>query len=431
MPAHLELVETPAHPAARVLQWVIVALVAVVLAVAVLGRLDIVATAKGRLVPDARVKQIQPAITGVVRLIAIRDGQRVKAGDLLMELDARQASADANKAQSARLDSLLAASRARALLAAERDGRSPRVQAVAGASADRLADAQRLAEGTYREFADQLGGARAELRKREAELASTRVQIAKLEATAPLARQQADDLAKLVKDAFVARHDFLNKQRIALELEHELAVQRSQAQELQAGISQQQAAIASLGSQFRRQQLDAVNRANEQAAQLNNDEAKATTRQELMSLHAPVDGTVQQLNVHTLGGVVTTAQTLMEIVPDDALEVEAQIENKDIGFVNVGQRAVVKLDAFPYTRYGYLSGEVISLSSDAVRDRRLGLVFVARVRLDANRIRANDKWIDLMPGMAATVEILTGQRSVARYFLDPLLETTQQSLRER
>lgn len=121
----------------------------------------------------------------------------------------------------------------------------------------------------------------------------------------------------------------------------------------------------------------------------------------------------------------------MAVVPDDTLEVEASIENKDIGFVKAGQPVIVKVEAFPYTRYGYLAGTVETVSNDAVHDRRRGLTFPVRVRLATNRIRANGTWVNLTPGMAVTAEIKTGKRSVASYFLDPVKNTVQESLRER
>lgn len=161
------------------------------------------------------------------------------------------------------------------------------------------------------------------------------------------------------------------------------------------------------------------------------DETKATTRRALLSLSAPVSGTVQQLEVHTLGGVVTTAQRLMEIVPDDALEVEASIENKDIGFVEVGQEASIKVDAFPYTQYGFLKGRVIAVANDAAPDKKTGLVFKARIRLPANVLIVHGKSVALTAGMQVTADIRTGKRSVATYFLSPLVENLQESMRER
>ena len=433
LPANLELVETPSHPAPRWTMRVIVALGVLILLMVVFGKLDIVATAKGKLIPGERVKTVQPAITGVVRQILIRDGERVTQGQALLVLDTTQAAADAHKARSARIDAALSAERARALLAALKTGRGPALAMVDGASQTQQEEAQRFAEGLYREYADRLAVSRAELLKREAELATTQQQVAKLRATAPLARSEANDYKTLARDKYVAQHDYLGKEQAALEQEHELAAQQSHTRELTAGIAEQRATIEQATSQFSREQLDALNKATQQSAQNSDDETKAATRQGLLTLYAPVTGTVQQLSVHTIGGVVTTAQALMEVVPDDAVEVEANVENKDVGFVNVGQDAIVKIDAFPYTRYGYLTGKVISVSNNAApaKDRKQGLTFTTRVSLPTSQIRVNNKSINLTPGMEVTAEIRTGRRSVASYFLDPLVETVGESLRER
>ncbi|MFP6562592.1 HlyD family type I secretion periplasmic adaptor subunit [Paraburkholderia sp. B3] len=431
LPAELELVETPVHPAPRWTMRALAALTVSVLLIGVFGRLDIVVTASGEFIPDARVKTIQPAITGVVREIGVRDGERVAAGQLLMKLDTTQAAADADKAHASRLDAALAAARANALLAAQRDGKPPVVANVDDAPEARMQDAQRQAEGAWLEYRDQYESEQAELAKRQAELDSTRAEIAKLVATAPLARQQADAYRALVADKYVARNDYLDKEQSALDKENELTAQRSHANELAAGIAEQRAQVEATASKFRHDQLDDLEKATQQLTQSRDDETKAQTRQSLMSLTAPVAGTVQQLSVHTLGGVVTTAQSLMEIVPDDALEVEAKLQNKDVGFVQVGQRAAVKVEAFPYTRYGYLNGTITEVSNDAVQDKKLGLTFPVRIRLETNRIRVDNRWITLTPGMAVTADIRTGKRSVVGYFLDPLLQTAQEGMRER
>ena len=431
LPAELELVETPVHPAPRWTMRLLVALTVIALLIGILGRLDIVVTASGQFIPNARVKTIQPAITGVVREIGVKDGQRVAAGQLLMKLDTTQAVADTDKARSSRLDAELAAARANALLVAQRESKPPVVAKVEDAPEARMQDAQRHAEGAWLEYRDQYEGEQAELAKRQAELASTRAEIAKLVATAPLARQQADAYRALVVDKYVARNDYLDKEQSALDKEHELAAQRSHANELAAAITEQRAQVEATASKFRRDQLDELEKATQQATQGHDDETKAQTRQALMSLTAPVAGTVQQLAVHTLGGVVTMAQSLMEIVPDDALEVEARLLNKDIGFVQPGQRAAVKVEAFPYTRYGYLNGTITAVSNDAVQDKKLGLTFPVRIRLETNRIHVDNRWITLTPGMAVTADIRTGKRSVIGYFLDPLMQTTRESMRER
>src|SRR5690606_11326872 len=159
---------------------------------------------------------------------------------------------------------------------------------------------------------------------------------------------------------------------------------------------------------------------------------KAESRGKFMSLSAPVDGVVQQLSVHTLGGVVTPAQALMAIVPKDTpVEIEVFLPNKDIGFVYPGQQVEVKFETFSFTRYGTIGGEVISVSSDAIQDERLGLVFGVRIKLAKDKIPVDGRVVSLSPGMAATVEVKIGKRRLIHYFLSPLMRYADESLRER
>jgi hemolysin D len=444
LPANLELTETPVHPAPRWLLRILMATVVIVVLLAGFGRLDIVSVAPGKLVPNANVKVIQPATTGVVRSILVQDGQRVEAGQLLMELDPTQAAADADKAHVGKLDAMLAAARAQALLSAQQRGAGQgnrnagaeglddiRVAQIPGIAADRQQEAQHFAQGAYNEYRAKLGSLTAGLHKRQAELATTREEIQKLTQTAPIARQQADDYKALVKGNYVGTHEYLAKEQTAIEQAQELAAQKSHAQELQAGIEEQQHDIDTITATFRKDQLDALDKAQQQLSQTRTEETKADAHQRLTLLNAPVAGTVQQLNVHTVGGVVTTAQALMEIVPDDTLEVDANVSNKDIGFVNVGQTAIVKVETFPYTRYGFLTGTVTKVSNDATQDKKQGLVFKATVKLPTNRMRVENKWINLTPGMQVTAEIKTGRQRVWEYFLSPLVQTAGESLRER
>jgi hemolysin D len=180
---------------------------------------------------------------------------------------------------------------------------------------------------------------------------------------------------------------------------------------------------------------------------------KATQRTGLQSLTSPVDGVVQQLAVHTVGGVVTPAQSLLVVVPaDTGLEIEAMVKNRDIGFIHVGQEAAIKIDTFDFTRYGLLHGKVTSVSQDAIikddpaskDEARVApaangnsdskgqeLVYAARVSLDHTQMQVDENLLKLSPGMAVTIEIKTGSRSVISYLLSPLFRYRQESLKER
>ena len=194
-------------------------------------------------------------------------------------------------------------------------------------------------------------------------------------------------------------------------------------------------------------------KAEQKAAGLTQDVIKADRRTELQALTAPVDGVVQQLAVHTVGGVVTPAQPLLVVVPlDSHLEIEAMVSNRDIGFVHAGQEAEIKVDTFNFTRYGLLHGKVLSVSPDAItRDTQQSdannrtpgaetassepkgqeLSFVARVSLDRTQMQVDDNLVNLSPGMAVTVEIKTGSRRIISYLLSPILRYKQDALRER
>ena len=431
LPAQLELIEKPSHPAPTWTMRFIIAFALLALLWSFFGRLDIVATARGKLIPGVKVKVVQSLDTGVVRNILVENGQRVQSGQPLIELDTTQARADADKAHVVRADAAQTVARAQALLDALEHNRQPIVRPLDGDSIEKDRETQRFADGLYAEYNGKLAVNRAELAKRQAEFDTARHQVDKLLQTVPLAKQSAEAYRDLVKQQYVSRQDYLDKEQARIQQEQDLAAQKSHARELRAGIEEQQSSLAAISAQFRREQLDILNQAQRQLDQYAQEETKADQRQSRLVLRAPTGGIVQQLNVHTIGGVITQAQALMEIVPDDTLEVEASVENKDIGFISLTQDAVVKIDAFPYSRYGYLNGKVSKVSNNAAPDRKMGLVFPVIIKLPANRLRIEDKWVNLSPGMAVTVEIKTGRRRVVEYFLSPLLETGQESLRER
>ena len=261
---------------------------------------------------------------------------------------------------------------------------------------------------------------------------STREVVEKLAQTLPIVRQRAQDYKDLVDKNFVSRHGYLEKEQARIEQERDLAAQQAKLEEIQAALLESRRQKHTVLAETRRTTLDTLNQAELKLATLSQEKVKTENRTRLMKLVAPVAGTIQQLAVHTIGGVVTEAQALLVVVPDDnQLEVEAFVENKDIGFVRPGQVVEVKLEAFPFTRYGTVPGKVVHLSNDAIQDEKRGLIFAARVLLDRASLIVEGKRVNLSPGMAATVEIKTGKRRVIEYFLSPLLQYKDESLKER
>jgi hemolysin D len=432
LPAALALRDTPVHPAPRIALWLIMAFALIALLWATFGRIDVVATAVGKIIPNDRTKVIQPMETAVVKAIHVRDGQEVKLGQVLIELDATTATADSERLRDEALTAQLEAQRAQALLAAMKSGTPPKLAPLAGVDADRLLAEQSQASGQYQEYQAHQLQLQTEITRRRAELQATQDQVTKLEQTAPIARQRAQDYQKLMKENFVSQHGYLEREQARIEQEQDLAASRSKAAEIRAALMEAQQQQVTLTAETRRQLLDQHNLAEQKAASLEQELIKAEQRSRLMHLTAPVAGTVQQLAVTTVGGVVTPAQPLMVIVPkENVLEIEAMLLNKDIGFVNPGQDAEVKVETFPFTKYGTLHGTITQVSSDAIQDEKLGLIYSTRVKLAKDTIRVENKTMRLGPGMAVTVEVKTGTRRVIEYFLSPLMQVTSESLRER
>ena len=432
LPAALSLRDTPVHPAPRITLWLIMTFALIALLWTIFGRIDVVATAVGKIIPNDRTKVIQPMETAVVKAIHVRDGQAVKLGQLLIELDATSAAADSERLRNEALTARLEALRAQALLASLANGTPPKLQPLDDVDPARLLAEQSQLSGQYQEYQARQRQLQDEIIRRRAELQTTQEQVTKLEQTAPIARQRAQDYQKLVKENFISQHGYLEREQARIEQEQDLASSRSKAVEIRAALTEVQQQQATLAAETRRQLLDQHNLAAQKAASLEQEWVKADQRGRLMRMVAPVAGTVQQLAVSTVGGVVTPAQPLMVIVPkDNVLEVEAMLPNKDIGFVNPGQDAEVKVETFPFTKYGTIQGKITQVSSDAIQDEKLGLIYSTRVNLARDTIRVENKTVRLTPGMAVTVEVKTGTRRVIEYFLSPLMEVTSESLRER
>lgn len=432
LPAHLELTDSPVSPTARWTMRIIIGLFCVALLWAIFGQLDIVAVAPGKTVVGSRTKVIQPAETAVVKRILVQDGQAVKRGQLLIELDATGTGADYEKAGDALVNARLAELRLTALAEALQTSKPPVMKPNAALPEARFQSEQQLAISQYDAYQAKRQNLAAAIAQRHAEVQTVQSLIGPLSASAKIATSRAKDYATLVEGKYVGRHDYLLREQERIAAERDLASQRSRLQEAKSALSGAKEELQVLVTETRQQALDGLRQAREQVQQFAPEVAKTGQRDQLMQLRAPVDGTVQQLVMHTVGGVVTPAQALLAVVPsEEALEVEATVLNKDIGFVKPGQRATVKVESFPYTRYGYLEGIVESISHDAAQDEKMGLVFPARIKLVSADLTIDGAKVTITPGMNLSVEVKTGKRRVIDYLLSPLQQRVSEGWRER
>ncbi|WP_199100955.1 HlyD family type I secretion periplasmic adaptor subunit [Dyella sp. ASV21] len=433
LPAALALRDTPVHPAPRIASGVIVGLFTMALGWATLSKVDVVTTAPGKIVPNGEVKTIQSQDTAVVIAIHVKDGQRVRQGAPLIDLDATDASTEASRAQSDLYATQAEVARAHALLEAIEHQHPPTLEAnpSLGSKAEQLAE-QHVLDGEYADYVSNLKKMKADITQSQASLRETEDEISKLSHLLPIEQQKEKDYAELITKGYVGRHDYYNEQQAVIQVQQDLAAQQDKHAEIMAALDAATRKKEAYVDDVRRSWLEKIHDDNQKANELVQDLTKAKQHKRLMHLTAPVDGTVQQLAIHTIGGVVTPAQTLATIVPTGStLLVEAIVDNQDIGFVKEGMPAEIKVETFPFTRYGTLKGTVTQVSNDAKQDDKLGLIFTAEVALPRDTMQIDDRLIKLTPGMAVTTEIKTGRRRIISYVLSPLVEHLNESLHER
>ena len=427
LPAVLEIQQTPPSPIGRALIWTIVAAFTAAVLWASFGRIDIVATAQGKIIPSGYSKIVQPYETGVIAAIHVQDGQTVQRGDVLIELDATLNRADRDRASNEQRAANVDAARLRALI----KGQSALV-VPDDADPTYVVLQQQLLRDQLAEYQAKVAAAQHLVDQRRAVVEQTNENILRLEATVPMEVERAEAYKKLLEHEAVTKMDFLQAEGQRIDKAQELAGQKKKLRQDQAALAEAEKHHRAMVSEFQQMKQAELSALETKAASLSQEVTKAGQKAGLQRLTAPIDGVVQQLAVHTVGGVVTPAQQLLIVVPrEHPVEVEAQVENRDVGFVKEGQPVEIKVETFQFTLYGTIPGHVLTVSDDAASIEKVGLVYPIRVSMDRSTIHVEEKQVNLSPGMAVTVEIKTGQRRIIEYLLSPLLKSVQESLRER
>lgn len=404
LPAGLSLQETPGSPTLRWTGRVLMALVIFTLLWSIFGHIDIVVNATGKIIPSTRTKTIASVDVASVRAIHVTEGQEVHAGDVLIELDSSSSDAEHDKALDSVAQAKLQVARSVGMISAVESLKPPQLKAVPEVSPVQWEAAKQQLDGQYRDFYAKIARLDGEISRYATEL--------------PLTIQRADDYKALLPERTVSYHAWVEKEQAKLEMIGQLHDAKSQR--------------AALIAQTRKEAFDALTEGSKIIAASAQDQRRAGEHSKLLKLVAPVDGTVQQLTTFTVGGVVPVAQALMQIVPkENVVEVDAFLENKDVGFVKVGQQAEVKIDTFEYTKYGTINAKVKQVSQDAIQDEKKGLIYTAKIALDRNQIDVDGKNLPLTAGMAVNVDIKTGTRRVIEYVLSPLLRHQREALHER
>lgn len=458
LPADLEILETPPSPVRMALIALICAFFATALAWSWFGRFDIVAVAQGKIQPAGRVKVIQPLETGKVAAIHVENGRHVKAGELLIEMDRGEAQADEADAAAAYDSYRAEATRRRAALGAANARQLAPIPAIAfddGVSEPIRRREEQVLAGDLSQLASALATLDAQIRQKEIERDRLDTTIAAQESLIATLKERVDMRASLVKMASGTKSSLIDAMETMQYHQTQLATQKGQRDEAAANLDvlarERDKAFLGFVAENGQKYAEAQRQADGWRQKL----AKAKLKSSRLALVSPIDGTVYGLSLTTIGQVVGAGEEVLRIVPEGAaLEIESYLANRDVGFVKPGQTAVVKVNSFPFTRYGTLTAKVTRVASDAIpepdaqqaegdgvkarRDkmfagaqRTQNLVFPVTLEPARTTMDVEGQSIPLTPGMTVSVEIATGHRRILEYIFSPLVETASELMKER
>jgi HlyD family secretion protein len=409
----------------------------------IFGKVNIFASAEGRLVPQTYVKIVQPSDSGIVQEILVKEGETVSIGQVLMRMDANIADADSKTIGN---DLMMRKLQLRRIDAELND--QPLVR-----EANDAGDIFRQIESQYHDrrqsYTDSLGQAQESLKKSQREYDSAKEVLTKYQEVIPILKERAESYANMIKGGYVPKHAADDKERDYIEKVQDLRAQESTVASLEAAVNQAKKQIDQVSSKYRSDLQNERVDAEQQFRKFQQDMIKQNHKTALLELKAPQAGIVKDLATHTVGTVVSPGTVLLSIVPEnEPLVAEVMIKNDDVGFVYPQQEVKVKLAPYPFERYGMLDGTVERIQADSDNDSQTQSqnkdssstkdktqtppsVYKAIISFKSQVLESDGQKLKLVPGMQVIAEINQGSRSVMRYLLSPVSKTLIESGHER
>jgi hemolysin D len=442
-PSILAIQARPASPLPRVMLYTLLTLFVLIVLWAIFGKVDVVAVAQGKLVPQSYLKIVQPAEAGIVKEILVKEGDTVKQGQILMRMDAQLQDSDTKMVEADLKQRMLQIRR----IDAELSG-TP-LSMKAGDDATQFRQIESQYQSHRQAFEDAVAQEQALLNKATEDYQGARQTETKIKNVLPAYQEQEAAWAKLHKDGYAGRLLALERERERIEKEGDLKTQAFAVESLKAGIAQSQKRLAQITSNYKQQLHNERVEAQGQLVKLQQEVAKQRHKQTLLELKASQAGKIKDVATHTIGSVVSPGTILLTLVPiNEPLQAEVMINNDDVGFVHEGQSVKLKLAAYPFQKYGMVDGTVTHVSADAADGQGQGKQnppnqngtndptngqagYKAIVTLNAQSLRASGKIFNLSPGMQVAAEINQGKRTIMEYLLSPVQGVFQEAARER
>lgn len=431
LPAILEVTETPPSPTGRLVMWSILALIVAALVWSFLGHINEVAVAAGKVIPSGQIKTIQVKNKGIIKEINVEEGQLVQEGDTLVVLDPTTTSADYDSLKKRAAYYKLDIQR----LTAELTQQPFTPEEDPDLEPHDLAAEMALYQSRTSDYRTQRQSREDVIAQKVARLQATQASYEKYAEVLAIAQEKEARLTELSEENAISQFQLLEQQRETIEYAKNAQAELDSINSIRAEIAEAQQNLANVDAAYHKDIMTALVEAKKEYYSIVESIKKAEEDSRLSVIYAPISGRVYNLNIHTLGGIVTDAQSLMQIVPEDAkLEFEVYADNKDIGFIKVGQEAEVKVETFNFQKFGMYKAEVQEISADAVNDPSDQLKNMKyKLILDptSNDISVYGKPAKIEVGMNVSAEIKIKEKRIIDFFLDPFRRYTSEALRER
>ncbi|CAM6793851.1 HlyD family type I secretion periplasmic adaptor subunit [Leclercia adecarboxylata] len=414
----------------RVTLWAIFAFFIAMILWASLASIDEVTRGEGRAIPSSRLQKVQNLEGGIVAEVFVHEGEVVKAGAPLLRLDDTQFRSNAGETQA---DRLALQARIQRLTAQLNDASTLTLAPEIIQQAPDIANGEmELFASVNKRIQSELAGLNEQLVQKKQELLDFQGKASQYRRSLGLQQQEVSMSEPLVAKGAISKVEVLRLRRGVVETQGQLDSVTLAIPRAEAAIKEIESKVSETRGRYRSEALGQLNEARTDLSKIEASGKAITDRVNRTLVTSPVRGVVQQLLVNTIGGVIQPGNDLVEIVPlDDKLLVEAKIRPQDIAFLRPGQEATVKFTAYDYTIYGGLKGTLEQISPDTVTDKDGKSFYIIRLRTDKNHLGTDEKPLLIIPGMVASVDIITGKKTVMAYLLKPILRAKAEAFRER
>jgi hemolysin D len=430
-PAIVEIQDEPASPTGRIVAWSICSLILIAIVWSSLAEIDIIATAQGKIVPVGNTKIVQSHIDGTINKIYVKDGDFVKKDDLLLDINSDVYIAEKSALEKSLFAENIKYNRSKAMINYLANKENKELETIPNAYLSTEMQIM-LFEQEYRDLESNLAMLEDSLTQKKHELENVKINISNYKKTVALTEIRSKKIQGLLEQKISSEMEFMEFEEKRIKEINDLESLKSKEKQLIANIKELNEKITYAKIENKKKHLVTIEESLNNINRIKEDINKNEVMIRYSRIYSPVNGYIQEMKFHTVGGVLEQAQEILKIVEDKSdIEVEALISSRDIGFIENGMDVAIKVDTFLFTKYGLVHGKITNISGDAITDEKLGLVYKTKIKLNEKFIKVDNKKVQLSYGMSVTSEIKTSKRTVLEFFLSPITKALNESVKER